>query len=152
MYPDRDVSTKIAHFIDHFIYHKNVIAGAVVMLLPSMYPAAPATMQPTAKPTMTEMFLRKGDPNSSVMMMLMKDRNPSPMNSGEPQGRGRGAAILGQSSKNPEVGRPEQSFDPPPQLGMPEEPMREAPIMTMTVPIRDKLETLVAKTGLGTDR
>lgn len=111
-----------------------VMAGAVVMLLPSMYPAAPATMQPTARPTMTEMFLRKGDPNSSVRMMLTNDRKPRPMNSGEPQGRGRGAAILGQSWKKPDAGRPEQSFEPPPQFGIPDEPMRDAPIITITVP------------------
>ena len=85
---------------------------------------------------MTEMFLRNGDPNSSVKMMLTKDREPRPMNSGEPQGKGRGANIVGQSSKMPEVGRVLQSLDPPPQLGIPDEPISEAPIITMTVPLR----------------
>lgn len=65
-------------------YQRNVIAGAVVMLLPSMYPAAPATMQPTASPTMMLMFFKNGEPNISVMTMLMNDRKPRPMNSGEP--------------------------------------------------------------------
>ena len=51
-------------------------------------------MHPTARPTMTEMFLRNGDPNNSVKMMLTNDRNPRPMNSGEPQGRGRGADLF----------------------------------------------------------
>lgn len=54
------------------------------MELPSIYPAAPATMQPTASPTMMLMFFKNGDPNSSVRMMLTKDRNPRPMNSGDP--------------------------------------------------------------------
>lgn len=65
-------------------YHRKVIAGAVVILLPSIYPAAPETMHPTANPTMMEMFLRKGDPKSSVRMIEMKDRKPMPMNCGEP--------------------------------------------------------------------
>ena len=43
--------------------------------------------------------------------------------------------MVGQSSKIPDVGRLEQSLDPPPQLGIPEDPTREAPIMSMTVPI-----------------
>ena len=106
------------------------------MLLPSMYPAAPATIHPTARPTMMEIFLRKGDPNNSVMMMLTNDKNPRPMNSGEPQGSGRGAEISGQSWKMPDVGRLMQSLDPPPQLGIPDEPISEAPIITMTVPLR----------------
>ena len=54
--------------------------------------------------------------------MVTKDKNPSPMNSGEPQGSGRGALIVGQSWKMPEVGRLEQSFEPPPQFGIPDEP------------------------------
>ena len=65
--------------------HKNVIAGAVLMLDPSMYPAAPATIHPTASPTMMEMFLRKGDPKSSVRTIETNERKPRPMNSGEPQ-------------------------------------------------------------------
>ena len=63
---------------------RNVIAGAVEMELPSMYPAAPATIQPTTRPTMIEMFLRKGDPKSSVKRMEKNERKPRPMNSGEP--------------------------------------------------------------------
>jgi len=55
------------------------------MLLPSMYPAAPETIQPTASPTMILMFFKNGEPNNSVRMMLMKERKPRPMNSGEPQ-------------------------------------------------------------------
>lgn len=61
------------------------MAGAVLIELPSMYPAAPATIHPTTNPTMILMFLRNGEPKSSVRMMLTKDRNPRPMNSGEPQ-------------------------------------------------------------------
>lgn len=105
------------------------------MLLPSMYPAAPATIHPTAKPTIIEIFLRNGEPKSSVRMMLTKDRKPSPINSGEPHGSGRGARVVGQSWKMPEDGRLIQSLDPPPQLGIPDEPIREAPIITITVPV-----------------
>jgi hypothetical protein len=65
-------------------YHKNVIIGALVMVLPSMYPAAPATIHPTASPTMILAFLRNGEPKSSVRIMLTKERNPRPMNCGEP--------------------------------------------------------------------
>ena len=65
--------------------HRKVIAGAVLMLLPSMYPAAPATIQPTASPMIIDMFFRKGDPNSSVIMIDTKDKKPRPINSGEPQ-------------------------------------------------------------------
>ena len=43
--------------------------------------------------------------------------------------------IVGQSWKMPEVGRLEQSFEPPPQFGIPDEPTSDAPIMTMTVPV-----------------
>ena len=35
----------------------------------------------------------------------------------------------------PDVGRPAQSFEPPPQFGIPDDPMRDAPIRRMTVPI-----------------
>lgn len=130
------------------------MAGAVVMLLPSMYPAAPATIHPTARPTMMEMFFKNGEPKSSVKMIETKDRNPRPINSGEPHllevaherkchrqglrnstdGRGLGAKMVGQSSKMPDVGRLEQSFEPPPQFGTPEAPIRDAPIIRMTVP------------------
>lgn len=36
----------------------------------------------------------------------------------------------------PDVGRPAQSFEPPPQFGIPDDPMRDAPIMRITVPIK----------------
>lgn len=60
------------------------MAGAEVMVLPSIYPAAPATIQPTASPTMILAFFRNGEPNNSVIMMVMNERKPRPMNSGEP--------------------------------------------------------------------
>ena len=91
---------------------RNVIAGAVLIELPSMYPAAPATMHPTASPTMMEMFLRNGEPKSSVRMMDTNERKPRPMNSGEPQGSGLGAKMVGQSWKMPDVGLRWQSFEP----------------------------------------
>lgn len=84
---------------------RNVIAGAVVMLDPSMYPTAPATIQPIASPTMILMFLRNGEPKSSVRMMLTNDKKPSPINSGEPQGNGFGASVVGQSWNMPLVGK-----------------------------------------------
>ena len=43
--------------------------------------------------------------------------------------------MVGQSWKMPDVGRPIQSLDPPPQFGMPDEPISDAPIMTITVPV-----------------
>ena len=64
--------------------HRNVIAGAFSILLLSIYPAAPETMHPTASPIIIETFLRKGEPNSSVKMILMNVRKPRPMNSGDP--------------------------------------------------------------------
>jgi hypothetical protein len=64
---------------------RKVTAGALLMLLPSMYPVAPATMQPTTRPMMILMFFMNGEPNSSVKSMLMKLRKPSPMNCGDPQ-------------------------------------------------------------------
>ena len=81
-------------------------------------------------------FLRKGEPNISVKTMLMKDKNPMPMNSGEPQGNGRGAAMSGHNWKNPSVGRERQSLDPPAQFGPPDDPTSDAPIKRTTVPIR----------------
>ena len=57
--------------------------GADLMVLLSMYPAPPATMHPTASPMIIEMFLRNGEPKSSVNNIVMKERKPSPMNSGE---------------------------------------------------------------------
>lgn len=65
-------------------HHKKVIDGADLMLELSIYPVAPATMQPTAKPTIIDTFFRNGEPNSSTSRMLTKDRKPRPMNSGEP--------------------------------------------------------------------
>lgn len=60
------------------------MAGAEVMVLPSIYPAAPPTTHPTTSPTMILAFFKKGEPNSSVMMMVTNERKPRPMNSGEP--------------------------------------------------------------------
>lgn len=101
-----------------------------------------------------ETFFRKGEPNNSVRTMLMNDRKPSPMNSGEPHlstrscqlkpnrrkskythGSGLGAEISGQSSKKPLEGLLMQSFEPPPQFAIPELPMRDAPIIRITVPV-----------------
>lgn len=90
-------------------------------------------MHPTANPTIILMFLRKGEPNISVSTMLMKDKNPRPINSGEPQGKGLGARVVGQRAKIP-VGAVSQLLAPPPQLGTPELPTRAAPINTTTVP------------------
>ena len=104
-----------------------------------MYPAAPATMQPTTKPTMILAFFKKGDPNNSVRMMATNDRKPSPMNSGEPHNKGRGAKMVGHIWKIPVSGRLWQSLEPPPQLRTPDSPIREAPIMMMTVPVTANL-------------
>lgn len=41
----------------------------------------------------------------------------------------------GKVEKKPELGLLEQAFEPPPQLGMPELPTREAPISKITVPV-----------------
>ena len=41
-------------------------------------------MHPTTKPTMMLIFLRNGDPKTSVKMIEMKETNPRPMNSGDP--------------------------------------------------------------------
>lgn len=79
--------------LDRNTYHKKVIAGAVVMLEPSMKFVAPATMHPTTSPTMMLAFFKKGEPKSSVMTMVENDKKPSPMNSGEPQLQIRSAAI-----------------------------------------------------------
>jgi len=81
-----------------------VIAGALFMLDPSMKPATPATIQPIAKPTIILIFLRKGDPNISVRTILMNERNPRPINSGEPQSKGRGARVVGHFWNIPLVG------------------------------------------------
>ena len=66
--------------------------------------------------------------------MLTKLKKPKPMNSGEPQGRGRGARVVGQSANIPVGLGSEQSLEPPAQFGAPEEPTNEAPIRRMTVP------------------
>lgn len=91
-------------------------------------------MQPTANPTIMLTFLRKGDPKISVRMMAINDRNPRPMNSGDPHGRGLGAKMVGHSSKMPEVAVA-QPLEPPAQLGAPDEPTSEAPIRSTTVPM-----------------
>lgn len=80
------------------------------------------------------MFLRNGEPKSSVRMMLMNERKPRPMNSGEPQGSGRGARVVGQSWNMPLVGKFWHPPAPPPQLRAPELPTSEAPMSRMTVP------------------
>jgi hypothetical protein len=67
-----------------FTHHKKVIDGADLMLELSIYPVAPATMQPTAKPKIMDAFFRNGEPKSSTRRMLTKDRKPRPMNWGEP--------------------------------------------------------------------
>lgn len=48
---------------------------------------------------------------------------------------GFGALRSGQSSKKPDAGRPKQSFEPPPQFGIPDDPISDAPIMRITVPV-----------------
>ena len=111
-----------------------MIPGADLMFESSIYPAAPATMHPTASPTIMLIFFRKGDPNISVRIMLTNDRNPRPMNSGDPQSKGRGASVVGQSWKIPEVGKFWQPFEPPPQFGAPDDPTSDAPIKRTMVP------------------
>ena len=64
--------------------HKNVIAGALLIVESLMYPAAPDTMHPTTNPTIILMFFMKGEPKISVRMIVANERNPRPMNSGEP--------------------------------------------------------------------
>lgn len=104
------------------------------MVESSMYPAAPATMHPIANPTIMLIFFRNGDPNISVKIMLTKDRNPRPINSGDPHNKGRGAKVVGQSAKIPEVGKFWQPLDPPPQFGAPDDPTSDAPIKRTMVP------------------
>jgi hypothetical protein len=81
------------------------------------------------------MFFINGDPNNSINTIVMNDKNPRPMNSGDPHGRGRGAKMVGQRAKMPVGFGAEQELEPPAQLGAPEAPMREAPIRRMTVPV-----------------
>lgn len=61
-----------------------MIAGADLIEELSMYPVAPATMQPMTSPIIIEIFFIKGEPKISVRMMEMKDRKPRPMNSTDP--------------------------------------------------------------------
>jgi hypothetical protein len=42
-------------------------------------------MQPTAKPMKILMFFINGEPKSSVIIMVIKERKPRPMNSADPQ-------------------------------------------------------------------
>ena len=123
------------------------------MLDPSTYPVAPATIMPTTKPTMILAFFRNGLPNTSTMMMVMKDRKPRPMNSAEPQSSGLGAFIVGQRAKrlkqvdlstararnatctHPVAGRDRHALEPPAQLTKPDLPIREAPIRRTTRPV-----------------
>jgi hypothetical protein len=65
-------------------HQRKVIAGADLILLPSIYPVAPETIQPTASPTMMLTFFKNGEPNNSVSNIVTNDKNPSPMNSGDP--------------------------------------------------------------------
>ena len=62
------------------IYHKNVMAGAVLIVLLSMYPAAAATIHPTNSPIMMLIFFINGEPSISVRMMVTKDKKPRPIN------------------------------------------------------------------------
>lgn len=69
---------------------------------------------------MTEQDFMIGLPNRSQMMMVTKTRKPRPMNSALPQGRGRGALMLGQRAKRPVSGRAAQPPEPPAQLLKPD--------------------------------
>jgi hypothetical protein len=51
-------------------------------------------------------------------------------------GSGLGAKMVGQSRNIPLVGKVSQEFEPPPQFGTPEDPMRDAPIIKITVPVQ----------------
>ena len=42
-------------------------------------------MQPTAKPIKILIFFMNGEPKSSVIMMVINERKPRPMNSADPQ-------------------------------------------------------------------
>ncbi len=75
----------------------NDTAGALSMPALLKYPQAPATMHPIKSPTITAQDFMMGLPKRSEMMMVAKTRKPRPINSAEPQGSGRGAALLGQS-------------------------------------------------------
>ena len=103
--------------------------------LQALFWFAPATIHPTAKPIIILKFFRKSDPNISVRIMLMNERIPMPMNSGEPQGKGRGVNIVGHCWNIPLVGNFWHPFAPPPQFSAPEAPTRELPIKRTTVPV-----------------
>lgn len=45
-------------------------------------------MQPTARPTIMLTFFKNGDPNISVNIIDTKDKNPNPINCGEPHLKG----------------------------------------------------------------
>ena len=47
--------------------------------------------------------------------------------------------MVGQSWKIPVSGRASQPFEPPPQFNIPDAPMRDMPIITMTVPTPEGL-------------
>jgi hypothetical protein len=85
MYPTNNMVVSLkSRDIHHVAYQRKVIAGADLILDPSMYPAAPATIHPTTRPMMIEMFFMNGLPNSSVSKILAKERKPSPTSSGDP--------------------------------------------------------------------
>jgi hypothetical protein len=65
----------------------------------------------------------------------MKERNPNPINCGDPHCAARGAKMVGHSWKIPSVGRSWHPFEPPAQLSTPDSPIRDAPIITITVPV-----------------
>ena len=64
-------------------------------------------------------------------------------------GRGLGANIVGHSANRPLVGSLAQSFPPPPQLRIPDDPIKEAPIIKMTVPKNKlcKCDSVNSKSG-----
>jgi hypothetical protein len=66
-------------------------------------------------------------------------------------GSGRGAVMSGQSMKKPEAGRDAQSFEPPPQLRMPDEPMRDVPMRRITVPVTSGGKTRRSSFGFEND-
>jgi hypothetical protein len=53
--------------------------------------------------------------------------------------------------KKPEVGRDAQLFEPPPQLRMPDEPMRDVPMRRMTVPVTSGGNTRRSSFGFEND-
>jgi hypothetical protein len=59
--------------------------------------------------------------------------------------------MSGQSMKKPEAGRDAQLFEPPPQLRMPDEPMRDVPMRRMTVPVTSGGKTRRSSFGFEND-